>query len=38
VSPLWYTRPIGPSENDLLWNIVIEDGRVTRVYGQIWLD
>jgi hypothetical protein len=35
---LWYAKPIGPSENHVLRNIVIRDGRVARIYGQIWRD
>jgi hypothetical protein len=35
---LWYTKPIGPSENYLLRNIVVEDGKVVRVYSQAWWD
>ena len=35
---LWYAKPIGPSENHLLRNIVIKDGEVIQVYRQIWLD
>ena len=35
---LWYTKPIGPSQNYALRNIVIEDGQVAQIYSQIWLD
>lgn len=35
---LWYTKPIGPSENYLLRNIVVKDGQVVRVYSQVWWD
>jgi hypothetical protein len=35
---LWYTKPIGPSENYLLRNIVIEGGEVVRVYSEDWWD
>jgi len=35
---LWYAKPIGPSENHLLRNIVVKDGEVTQKYRQIWLD
>ena len=35
---LWYAKPIGPSENHLLRNITIKDGKVTQIYSQIWLD
>jgi hypothetical protein len=35
---LWYAKPIGPSENHLLRNVVVRDGEVTQVYRQIWLD
>jgi len=35
---LWYTKPIGPSENYVLRNIVVQDGKVVRVYHQTWWD
>lgn len=35
---LWYTKPKGPSEHYLLRNIVVEEGRVFRVYRMVWWD
>lgn len=35
---LWYAKPIGSSENHVLRNIVVRDGSVARIYGQVWLD